>query len=207
VHSTSGKNRILVIIGPSASGKSSAVRLLADDGIVDIVPTWTTRPPRPEEANGIEHRFVSEKEFEQATAHGDLLEARQMFGLPYWYGLPVITPVPGKTSLIVLRAQLVPIFAKHYPAYVVYQISDSIGRVRQRLLARAAHGEAIGERLQQYTEEVNEGRSIAHRSFANTSTPESLAKDISSAIRVDFAEPTGAKTGLHFLERLLQYIL
>ena len=82
---------LLVFIGPSGTGKSSVVRGLADRGVVTVHPTWTTRPRRRDElAGSVEHHFVSEAEFLRRRDDGFFLHSVQMFGMPYWYGLPTI---------------------------------------------------------------------------------------------------------------------
>ncbi len=179
---------MLVIIGPSGTGKSTAIRLLHATGIVVVVPTWTTRPPRPGELkNSVEHHFVSEKAFKKAEAEGTFLETVQMFDLPYWYGMPVVDPAKAtKIPLVVLRAALIDNFYKYYTHAVVYQIEDTVERVRQRLEARKIHGEALGSRLEHFQKEVTAGRALADRTFVNNGKPEELVQQIINALEHDF---------------------
>lgn len=187
MHFTSKGFSVLVFIGPSGSGKSTAIRQLHNEQLVEGVLTWTTRPPRPDETKqGIEHRFISEQEFHKKLKEGLILESRQMFGLPYFYGLPVIPKPEGNLiPLIVLRASLIPLLAKHYPNYVIYQIEDRYNRVQQRLNARTLHGEDIGSRLENYEKEIVLGRRLAKRTFVNNKSPEILAQKLKLAIRED----------------------
>src|SRR5205085_11400244 len=97
---------VVVVIGPSASGKSTLVRELHRLGLVDVRPTWTTRPIRPDEADGsLEHRFVTDAEFDRLKNAGFFLDTVEMFGLPYRYGLPRSTA--RTTEVVMLRAALV----------------------------------------------------------------------------------------------------
>ena len=83
---------VLVVIGPSASGKSSAVRELHRRGVVRVHPTWTTRPRRPDEGDGApEHRFVTDTIFDDLEAAGFFLGTVCLPGLPYRYALPQVT--------------------------------------------------------------------------------------------------------------------
>lgn len=152
-----------------------------------MVPTWTTRIPRPSEAeNSIEHIFVSEQEFQEAQLAGLLLETRQMFGLPYWYGLPKIEKSDsGHIPLIVLRSSLIELFSRHYSNYIIYQVADTKERVKERLEARKQHGEDIGSRLDNFQKEVELGNKIAKRTFLNNSMPDKLANQLAQAIRTD----------------------
>lgn len=54
-------NYIIAIVGPSGSGKTTISRAMAEAGMPDIV-SYTTRPMRPGETQGIEHRFISHEE-------------------------------------------------------------------------------------------------------------------------------------------------
>jgi guanylate kinase len=72
---------LLVIAGPSGTGKGTVVREL-----LDRVPRlWysvsvTDRPPRPEEAEGRDYHFVSHDEFCRLRDDGELLEWFEVFG-------------------------------------------------------------------------------------------------------------------------------
>src|SRR4051812_43531194 len=94
---------LVVIIGPSGSGKSSLVAWLDQHQLVQVIPVWTTRPRRPNEPE-LEHRFVDEPTFLMAEAEKQLLYATQPFDLSHWYGLPVLPMATRRPLLIVLRA-------------------------------------------------------------------------------------------------------
>ena len=55
---------MLVIVGPSACGKTQIVNhLIANYGYEKLV-TYTTRPMRVNEVNHIDYHFISKEEFE-----------------------------------------------------------------------------------------------------------------------------------------------
>ncbi len=179
--------KLLVIIGPSGAGKSSAIELLHAREIIDVTPSWTTRPPRPEETSGtLEHMFASEAEFANKKAAGYFLEAVQPFGLPYWYGLPKITAPPkGRVALVMLRVNLLPLLRKHYSNFTIYQIEDSLPKIKRRLQAREAAGQPLGSRLKDYQHEIDAGRQAAHRVFTNDTSVEALSARIEAALVED----------------------
>ncbi len=185
---TSNSFPILVIIGPSGSGKSTIANRLSEQNLVKVIPTWTTRPPRPDEqTSSIEHKFVTEAELKKAKAEGVLLATLQMFNLPYWYGAPKIAkPKQGLVPLIILRASLIDTFSKYYTNYVIYQVEDTLPRIKERLLKRGLHGEDIGSRLDSYSEEVALGRNLAQRLFINGGSTEATVKKLEQAIMEDF---------------------
>lgn len=57
-------NKVFVIIGPPASGKTSIAAKLASHGIPEMV-SHTTRKPREGEINGLNYYFVSQDEFNE----------------------------------------------------------------------------------------------------------------------------------------------
>jgi len=189
MHSRTTELPTLAIIGPSGAGKSSVIRQLYDEGLIHVNPTWTTRPPRPGEVEeSLEHLFVTPEEFKEKESAGFFLEAVEMFGLPFRYGLPPIKKSePGRPSLVMLRASLVPLFNKYFPNHIIYQIEDDVTRIQERLEARQKHGEDLGSRLSDYEREVEAGRKIADRVFVNKDL-DTLAKDIKQALLEDFGK-------------------
>lgn len=187
MHNTSEEFPVLVIIGPSGSGKSTAVRRLHDQNLIEITPTWTTRPARPNEIEeGVEHKFVAENEFNVLQKLGFFVMVRQLFDLPFYYGLPEIKkPESEKIPLVMLRANLVASFSELYSKHVIYQIEDSYERIERRLLERSSHGEELGARLGIYAAEVDQGHELANRVFINDGDSEELANRLEKAIRED----------------------
>lgn len=66
--------RLIVVSGPSGSGKSSILRALGERVPFRFSVSATTREPRPGEINGVDYLFVSPSEFEDLIAEGKLLE-------------------------------------------------------------------------------------------------------------------------------------
>jgi guanylate kinase len=68
-------NRIVVLSGPSAVGKSTVVSCLRDR-VPDLhfSVSATTRAPRPGEVDGVDYWFVSPERFQQLIDGGELLE-------------------------------------------------------------------------------------------------------------------------------------
>lgn len=182
------KERILVVIGPSGSGKSSVIGELHDRGIVAVTPSWTTRPPRQEEAErSVEHVFVDSEEFGDKEREGYFLRTVALFGLPHKYGLPRIKrPSAGRIPTVMLRAPVMSMVPEFYPNTVVYQIEDTADRVRRRLAGRESRGERLGTRMADYRKEVDLGRDLAARTFVNSGSVTELADQVSRALEKDF---------------------
>ncbi|MGN6472755.1 MAG: hypothetical protein ACTHK4_03775, partial [Mycobacteriales bacterium] len=96
---------IVALIGPSGAGKSTVARRLDAAGVVWVVPSFTTRPPRPEERWGsVDHRFCSEDEFNAMLSAGRFAATGSLPGLSYQYGLPTLPKRPSRPFLVVCRA-------------------------------------------------------------------------------------------------------
>ena len=180
-------DRLLVIIGPSGVGKTSALTLLHDQGVVEVTPSWTTRSPRQDEADGtLEHIFVDETAFRQKADEGYFLDKAQLFDLPYWYGLPKLEkPEGSRVATVMLQASLLPLMDKHYKNYTIYQIEDDQSKTSQRLQEREAAGHSMGSRFDAYEKEIEAGHKRADRVFTNDSSLEELAGRIAEALIED----------------------
>lgn len=86
---------LFVIAAPSGGGKTSLVcALLERERNIRLSISYTTRPPRPGEADGVHYHFVDEARFHGLHAAGTFLEHAQVHG--NWYA----------TSAMWLREQI-----------------------------------------------------------------------------------------------------
>lgn len=78
----------LILAAPSGAGKTTIARKLRErrDDVVFSVSA-TTRPPRGYEQNGRDYWFLSESEFRQWIAAGELAEWAEVHG--HFYGTPM----------------------------------------------------------------------------------------------------------------------
>lgn len=66
---------LLIITGKMCSGKDTVVKRLINKGFKKVV-TYTTRPKRRGETNGIDYHYISKKDFEGKIQDGFFLEYR-----------------------------------------------------------------------------------------------------------------------------------
>ena len=66
---------IVLFIGKSAAGKDRFSKEKVRDGYIPIV-SYTTRPIRNGEIDGVDYNFVTNKEFEQLVSEGKIMEYR-----------------------------------------------------------------------------------------------------------------------------------
>jgi guanylate kinase len=84
---TTSQGLLLVLSAPSGAGKDTVIQALQAEGAdFFVVPSVTTRPPRPDESEGKPYYFVDQERFERMIADGELLEHARVHG--NWYGQP-----------------------------------------------------------------------------------------------------------------------
>lgn len=75
---------LFIISAPSGTGKTSLViALLEKIPHIKLSVSYTTRPARPGEADGVDYHFVDNKTFQKMIQNGDFLEYAEVFGHHY----------------------------------------------------------------------------------------------------------------------------
>lgn len=69
------EGKILIIVAPSGSGKSTLIHKLRDDfNSLEWSVSFTTRPQREGEVDGVAYNFITKEEFESRKDQGEFLE-------------------------------------------------------------------------------------------------------------------------------------
>ena len=82
--SSEARGQLFIISAPSGTGKTTLAERL-----VQVVPdlalsrSFTSRPPRAGELDGVDYNFISRERFESMIAGGELLEYADVFGNLY----------------------------------------------------------------------------------------------------------------------------
>ncbi|WP_024805476.1 guanylate kinase [Nocardia sp. BMG51109] len=149
------KGRLVVLVGPSAVGKSTVVRCVRER-LPDLVfsVSATTRAPRPGEVDGRDYLFVTRAAFDAMIDEGDLLEWADIHGGLQRSGTPA---VPVRAALAAGKPVLVEvdlagarqIRAAVPEALLVFLAPPSWDELVARLTARGTESaEVIERRLQ-----------------------------------------------------------
>ena len=72
--------KLITITGPSGSGKDTVARMLSEMGGYKVLCSYTTRPKREGEIDGVEHYFVDKCNI----PHDKMLAYTQYGGYEYW---------------------------------------------------------------------------------------------------------------------------
>lgn len=151
---------LFIVSAPSGAGKTSLVRaLLADDTGVSVSVSFTTRPPRAGEREGIDYHFVERERFLAMIEAGEFLEHAEVFGNYYGTGRMEVAARLAQGSDVILEidwqgAQQV---RQAFPEAVGIFILPPSGEVlRERLNGRGKDAPAVIERrLQAAVEEIS----------------------------------------------------
>jgi len=80
---SSKRGRLIIVSGPTASGKSTLWRRLVQREGVDFSVSATTRAPREGEVDGRDYHFVSDEQFQSWIEEGAFLEWAEVHGKRY----------------------------------------------------------------------------------------------------------------------------
>lgn len=75
---------LIVVSGPSGTGKTTLCRKACADGQAVFSVSCTTRPPRPGEVDGKDYFFLTEEDFLARVDRGELFEYARVHNR--WYG-------------------------------------------------------------------------------------------------------------------------
>jgi guanylate kinase len=78
---------MLILIGPSASGKTESAKIMINRYPISRVVTCTTRPQRVNEIDGFDYHFVNDAQFMDMLKHNFFAETAVYNG--YCYGTPL----------------------------------------------------------------------------------------------------------------------
>lgn len=135
---------MLVIIGPSASGKTQIVCELIKSYNLNKMVTYTTRNPRINEQNGIDYHFISVDEFKDKLAKGFFLEYVLYNGNYYGTAKNELS----SDKVVILEKEGLKTYineAKELIKIVYVHCSKPIRRIR--MLSRCDDIESINKRL------------------------------------------------------------
>lgn len=165
------QGKVVIISGPSGAGKSTLVRRLLQTCPLplELSISATTRPPRPDELNGIDYHFLSADEFDEKRLAGEFLEYKEVFGQGYWYGTLLAKIEDGLRlgKWVILEidvAGAMSVIDRVPDAITIFIHPGSMEELERRLRNRQTDNEqAIVRRLEVATQEMANRHQYEHQ--------------------------------------------
>lgn len=155
-----GRRGLLFIVSaPSGAGKTTLVERLVEM-LPDLVKSrsYTSRPARTGEADGVDYNFITRDRFEDMVRRGEFLEHADVFGNLYGTGAEDTDRLlaAGRDVVLVIDVQGArQVRGRGLENVAVFVLPPSFEALERRLRGRSKDAEeAIGRRLRTAREEV-----------------------------------------------------
>lgn len=156
-----GKGLLFIVSAPSGTGKTTIVeRLVQRVPNLCMSRSYTSRPARPGETDGVDYNFISRERFEAMIAEGAFLEWADVFGS--YYGTSAADTdaalAQGEDVVLVIDVQGArQVRSRGCDAVSIFVLPPSAAILEQRLRGRSKDSdEQIRRRLAVARVEVNE---------------------------------------------------
>ena len=141
------KGKLFVITAPSGAGKTSLIEaLMREDPSLKISVSYTTRPPRPGERNGVDYHFIDDATFLAMKNRGEFLESAEVHGYRYGTSKKVILDAVkrGEDLILEIDWQGARQVRELYPDCVgIFILPPSIEELERRMRARGQDADAV----------------------------------------------------------------
>jgi guanylate kinase len=142
--------RLYVIAAPSGAGKTSLVKALMErEPRMRFSVSYTTRPPRPAEVDGVDYHFITPARFADMVADGEFLEHAQVFDNFYGTGLKAVQAELRAGHLLLLEIDWQgarQVRARLPAAHSIFILPPTRQALEQRLRARSTDSETVIQR-------------------------------------------------------------
>lgn len=159
---TKKRGSLIIISGTTCAGKGTVIKkLLERNKNMVLTLSYTSRPIRKGEVDGIDYKFISHEEFERKIENGDFLEyAKVRYG--EYFGTPKENIdnllESGKDVILEIDVQGAKQIKEKLPETIlIFIMAPSMEEVKRRIKARGAEtAEQIVDRFQTAYKEINE---------------------------------------------------
>jgi len=159
---TKKRGSLIIISGTTCAGKGTIIkRLLEHNPNMELSISYTSRPIRGGETNGVDYYFVTQEEFEQKIKNGEFLEYAEVHYGKY-YGTPKKELEEklssGKDVILDIDVQGAQQIKEMMPETIlIFILAPSMEEVKRRIKARGLeNNEQIIARFEAAYREINE---------------------------------------------------
>lgn len=153
--------RFFVISAPSGTGKTTLVsRLLREMPDLGRSVSWTTRPPRAGEKEGIDYHFIDEKTFREMAHEDRFFEWEEVHG--FFYGTPkeplLERRKKGKDTVLDIDTRGALNLKQAFPeSCLIFLLPPSLAVLEERLRSRRTEEEvSLKRRMENARREIAE---------------------------------------------------
>ncbi|KAK2195533.1 bifunctional Guanylate kinase-like domain/P-loop containing nucleoside triphosphate hydrolase/Guanylate kinase/Guanylate kinase-L-type calcium channel beta subunit/Guanylate kinase [Babesia duncani] len=153
---------IVVIVGPSGVGKTSLYRRLLRDfnNIFAISISYTTRPMRPKDKDGVDYYFVDNERFNEMKSREEFLENNTYVGNQYGTAFSEINRIHGLNKIPLFEIELngyKQVISRGVKTIGIFLTVPDITVLKQRLEHRKSDNEdMVRKRLERARQELEE---------------------------------------------------
>ena len=209
---TKNKGDLIIISGTTCAGKGTVIKkLLSNHNDIVLSTSYTSRPKRETEIDGVDYYFVSKEEFERKIENGDFLEYAQVQYCSY-YGTPKREVLElldsGKDVILEIDVQGAKQIKEIYPSTIlIFIMAPSMREVKRRIMMRGS--ENIDQIISRFKVAYNEINQINNYNYVvvNDDLDTAVAKVeailVSEKLRVDRIEDLSDENEEEILHELL----
>lgn len=180
---------LVVISGPSASGKGTVNAYVLRDEQFEYSVSATTRAPRNGEVDGKTYHFITKEAFEDLIAKGEVLEYTTYCGNYYGTLRSFVEKTLDSGKNVVLEIEVdgaMQIRSKYPDAVLIMLLPPSFAEQERRLRSRGTETEEVIEkRLTQTKNELPFADRYDYIVYNRTGAAEEAAKDILAIVRAE----------------------
>ena len=144
------KGMLLVISGPSGTGKGTLIkRLMEEDPTLVFSVSATTRAPRPGEIDGVHYHFVTNEQYDQLVAENAFVEYANVHGNRYGTLRSEVYERLERGENVVLDIDVqgaLNVFDQGIECVSIFIEPPSLEELRERLIKRATEPMEVVER-------------------------------------------------------------
>lgn len=149
---------LTVILGKTCSGKSTIVRKLCEKYNYNKILTYTTRPKREHEKDGIDYHFIDDETFYHFRDLGKFSEYKSYHvagGHTWWYGSMLGDLDDDKDYLIILTPQGLRDVQDELDSFASIYIYTNRDTMKKRLIKRGDDVNEASRRMMRDNEDFN----------------------------------------------------